>query len=306
MCLTMEGISMSALRFWLPALAALGLAQSTAAQATAAQGSIIVEGQRLHSRIDDFVRRLTPARQDQLQRFVQDVCPAVVGLSRELANDVVGRIRRVAHAVGAPVAKARCSPNIVLLVVHDKQTAIQQLRAGLPGVFGDMRASDLRQLVENAGPTAAWQVSNRLGADGMPLTMVRLNPTDGTNDAVPMVRGAFLSRTSMQIMRTVDLSLLVVEAPALDQVDTRQLADYTAMRTLAPASAPENLPARSILQLFNAGMSPLEAPESVTWWDFAFLKSLYRSSNKVEASAQRSQIRRMMMRELDKLPVTER
>lgn len=297
---------MSALRFWLPALAALGLAQSTAAQATAAQGSIIVEGQRLHSRIDDFVRRLTPARQDQLQRFVQDACPAVVGLSSELANDVVGRIRRVAHAVGAPVAKARCSPNIVLLVVHDKQMAIQQLRAGLPGVFGDKRASDLRQLVENPGPTAAWQVSNRLGADGMPLTMVRLNPTDGTNDAVPMVRGAFLSRTSMQIMRTVDLSLLVVEAPALDQVDTRQLADYTAMRTLAPASAAENLPARSILQLFNAGMSPLEAPESVTWWDFAFLKSLYRSSNKVEASAQRSQIRRMMMRELDKLPVTER
>ena len=297
---------MSALRFWLPALAALGLAQSTDAQATAAQGSIIVEGQRLHSRIDDFVRRLTPARQDQLQRFVQDACPAVVGLSSELANDVVGRIRRVAHAVGAPVAKARCSPNIVLLVVHDKQMAIQQLRAGLPGVFGDKRASDLRQLVENAGPTAAWQVSNRLGADGMPLTMVRLNPTDGTNDAVPMVRGAFLSRTSMQIMRTVDLSLLVVEAPALDQVDTRQLADYTAMRTLAPASAAENLPARSILQLFNAGMSPLEAPESVTWWDFAFLKSLYRSSNKVEASAQRSQIRRMMMRELDKLPVTER
>ena len=297
---------MSALRFWLPALAALGLAQSTAAQSTAAQGSIIVEGQRLHSRIDDFVRRLTPARQDQLQRFVQDACPAVVGLSSELANDVVGRIRRVAHAVGAPVAKARCSPNIVLLVVHDKQMAIQQLRAGLPGVFGDKRASDLRQLVENPGPTAAWQVSNRLGADGMPLTMVRLNPTDGTNDAVPMVRGAFLSRTSMQIMRTVDLSLLVVEAPALDQVDTRQLADYTAMRTLAPASAAENLPARSILQLFNAGMSPLEAPESVTWWDFAFLKSLYRSSNKVEASAQRSQIRRMMMRELDKLPVTER
>ena len=297
---------MSALRFCLPLFVCAILAQSTVARSTEAQGSIIVEGQRMHSRIDDFVRRLTPANQDQLQRFVQDACPAVVGLSPDLSNDVTARIRRVAGAVGVPVAKAGCSPNLVLLVVHDKETAIQQLRAGIHGIFGDMRTPDLHRLVETPGPTVAWQISGRVGVDGMPLTMVRLRPEDGNNDAAPMVRGAFLSRTNMQIMRSVDLSLLVVEARALDQVDLRQLADYTVMRTLAPAGGSGDLPARSILQLFNPGVSPLEAPESVTWWDFAFLKSLYRSSNKVEASAQRSQIRQMMMRELDRVPATDR
>jgi hypothetical protein len=49
----MEGSPMSALRFCLPLLAATVLAPSSVAEATAAQGSIVVEGHRLHSKVRD-------------------------------------------------------------------------------------------------------------------------------------------------------------------------------------------------------------------------------------------------------------
>ena len=298
---------MSAVKVFLPALATVIAAQSAPAEATAAQGAIVIEGQRLHSQVDDFVRKLTPAQNDQLSRFAEDVCPAVIGLSDDLAKEITGRIRSVAGAIGAPLAKPKCSPNLVLLVVHDKEVAIHQLRTRMPGLFAQMLAAELEELVDNPGPVAAWQVSSRVGADGMPLSKVRIRKEDGNNDAVPLVRGGLLSRVNMQIMRRLDLSLVVVEARALDQVDTRQLADYTAMRTLAVGSSDvSNLPARSILQLFNAGVSPLQAPESVTWWDVAFLKSLYRSSNRVEASNQRAQISKMMASELNRVPVEQR
>jgi len=285
----------------------LALLQSGPAQASAAPDSIVVEGQRLHSQVGDFVEKLTAqVKDDQLGRFVEEICPSVSGLSNDLAQDVMGRIRRVTIAVGARVAKAKCRPNLVLLVVHDKQSAIRQLRAGYPQIFGDMAVADIHKLVETSGPTVAWQSSSRLGADGMPLGMVRLNPEDGSNLSVPLVRGGFLSRANMQIIQQFNVSLVVVEARALDQVDTRQLADYAVMRTLAATPGAADLPAPSILSLFKPGVSPLEAPESVTWWDYAFLKALYRSSNRREASAQRSQVRKMMNEELKRIPVEQR
>jgi hypothetical protein len=126
----------------------------------------------------------------------------VVGLSDDLANDISARIRLVASAVGSAGAKPNCSPNLVLLVVHDKRTAIEQLRKALPGIFGDLPSAGLRKLIETPGPTAAWQISSRLGADGMPLAMIRVNPGDGPTDAVPVVRGmGFLSRINMQVVR---------------------------------------------------------------------------------------------------------
>jgi len=300
---------MPVLRTCLVALIGTSLVHSGIAQANAAPGAIVVEGQRLHSQVGDYVNRLTTdVKGDQLGRFIENVCPSVVGLPNDLAQDVMGRIRRVAEAIGAPVAKPKCRPNMVLLVVHDKQTAINQLRARMPDMFGTMRVPDIHKLVEAPGPVAAWQLSSRLGADGMPLVMVRLRKTDGNNDAVPVVRATgLLSRTNMQIMRQFDLSLVVVEAHALDQVDTRQLADYAVMRSLAATgSATADLPAPSILQLFNPGISPLQAPESVTWWDYAFLRALYRSSNRLEASAQRSEVRQMMTSELKRIPVEAR
>jgi len=102
-----------------------------------------------------------------------------------------------------------------------------------------------------------------------------------------------------------DVSLM--EARALKGVTTRQLADYAAMRTFAATGATVGaLPAKSILTLFDDGAAPGEAPASVTWWDFAFLKSLYASSGALTASSQRGEMNRIVAKELSKAGLVTR
>lgn len=282
-------------------------AQDSAKPMTRAQpgDAIVVEGRRQHSPVREFVRKLTPDHGGgQLGRFVDEVCPAVIGLGKHEAGEVVSRIRQVAHAAGASLARDPCNPNLILFVVHDKRAALEQLRKARSNVFGSLSTADLHRLAEAPGPAAAWQAVERIGADGMPLTWVRVNPDDGPGDAVPVVRGFGNAwRMTLPTVQRFDAAFVMVEVRALDRVDTRQLADYTAMRSLAGTGyQPGELPAPSILGLFDPGASPLQAPESVTSWDFAFLKALYATPNDVEAPVQRGRIGRMMSRELANAP----
>ena len=49
-------------------------------------------------------------------------------------------------------------------------------------------------------------------------------------------------------------------------------------------------------------MTPEAARQSVTWWDIAFIKALYRSHNDKVASFQRHEMRERMESELAKAP----
>jgi hypothetical protein len=300
-----------AYRPWLLfALALSAFAGATAsAQTSQDEAEIVVEGQRQPVEIRDFVAGLTPLETaGQLGRFVAPVCPSVAGLRAKEATEVMGRIRAVAKAVGAPVARPRCAPNLVLLVVENKGDAIAQLREGRPEVFGELPLDQIRDLETRTGPTAAWQSVSTLGADGMPLGRAKLDKWHGPNEYVPLVRGSgFLSRLGLHTIQDFGVALVVIEADALKGVDTRQIADYVVMRGMVGTGPnPGNVPGSSILKLFNAGVAPESAPATLTWWDYALLKSLYSTSNKVEAKVQRDQIRRMMERELSRVPEDQR
>lgn len=299
------------MRRFAPALAAaMLLAGTAAAQVPPAQDSqdIVVEGQKDPKRqIRNFVRELTPAPIGaQLPAFINPVCPTVLGMPDANNTLVEQRIRRVAEAIGAPAAGEGCATNLYVLVGADKAEVIAGLRKQFPGLVGGVPKSLLRRLSKAPGPVAAWQVVDQIGSDGMQTSSVR------TDAGSAPVRGVSTVGSPSRITRLtrpyVVGSVLVVEAKALDGVSTRQLADYAVMRTLAPTDVTRDaaLPADSIISLFRPGTPPADAPPSVTWWDYAFLKSLYASSNDVVASQQRGEVRRMMARELAKVPPGER
>lgn len=55
-----------------------------------------------------------------LPRFVEPVCPGVVGLKLEVAEAVVGRIRENADKLGLPLADpSSCEPNVIASFVVD-------------------------------------------------------------------------------------------------------------------------------------------------------------------------------------------
>ena len=84
-------------------------------------------------------------------------------------------------------------------------------------------------------------------------------------------------------------------SPARPGLLTRTTPSPATWRTQAAVAAP------SIIKLFDPGAAAA-APPSVTWWDFAFLKALYASSNDVDAWQQKGEIAHRMGKELAKVP----
>lgn len=284
-----------------------GLAVSAAPLPTSARPSadepIIVQGTAdTHKQIDHYVDQLTAVQSDgQLGRFLAPICPKVLGLLPGEGDLVEQRMRKVAAAVGAPVAPEKCQANIFVLIGSDKRASIEGVRKQYPGLVDGVPTASLKALETSPGPAASWQVVGLVGADGMPLASVR---TSEGSDPVRVVKSfGWISRISRLTKPQFLVSIVVIETKALNGVDTRQLADYAVMRTLAPTDTTHKtaVAAPSIVKLFDAGVTPEIAPASVTWWDVAFLKALYSTDNEVNAAQQRGDIAHKMQKELSKV-----
>jgi len=284
------------------ALAASVAAPSGSPQVT--DEPIIVQGSAdTRKQINHYVDQLTAAQSDhQLGRFFAPICPRVLGLLPGQGELVEQRMRKVAAAVGAPVAPEKCQTNSFVLVGSNKRASIEGLKKQYAALVDGVPAAVLKRLEESPNPAACWQVVGLIGADGMPLASVR---TSEGSDPVPVVRSfGWISRISRLTKPQFLVSILVIETHALNGVDTRQLADYAVMRTLAPTDLTHRtaVAAPSIVKLFDAGVTPGIAPASVTWWDFAFLKALYSTNNEVNADQQRGEIAHQMQKALSQAP----
>ena len=276
------------------------------AAAPGAAGSIIVQGERQRAQIDDFVARLKPAQgNSQLGKFLQPVCPEVSGLAAPDNQRVAERMRTVATAAGVEVGPTGCSTNVLVLVVADKAAAMNALRRTRPDLLGALPATEFRRLANDPAGAAAWQVVDQIGTDGMALANVRLKTgaDPGANTSARAVRSfGSVSRLRELSVPQFLTSIVIVEADVARDVTTTQLADYALMRALVGSDDRGAAPRQSILNLVDADRTGTEAPLSATWWDIALLKSLYSTSNAVEASVQRDAIARKMAMELQKAP----
>lgn len=224
-----------------------------------------------------------------------------------MQNDLVEqRMRQVAAAIPTPVAAEPCTANILVLIGGDKSDILQGLKKQFPELVRGVSRSQMKEMEASPRPVAAWQTLDRMGSDGMPLAVARMG---SGADPVRVVRTVGSPSRISDLTRPYFVSsVVVVESNALDDVSTRQLADFALMHALAPIDATRDadLPARSILGLFEPQSDPETAPQSVSRWDFAFLKSLYATENKYSASAQRGAIGREMQEQLSKSSPDER
>lgn len=250
---------------------------------------IVVIGQRdIEQQIESFVGALTPASpRGQIARFETAVCPGAFGMADAQRSAVQDRVRAVAKGVGLDVAAADCKPNLVVIVTADKAAFLKALDKDHGYMFGDRTPTEIRKILAQPGPSAAWQIQTMVNADGraimndgdMPINRTTRNPSRITAAARP----AFMA------------AVVVIESKALDGLTTTQLADYAAMRALAriePARIDATAPA-TILRVLDAA-DDSEVPVTLTQWDFSFLKGLYSSPNNLYAPSQRSAIARTM------------
>lgn len=279
------------------ALAAAGAAGAQDKPATGAQPEIVVTGTRdMGEQVRDFVGALAKAPVGgQLSRFEFSVCPAAVGVPPGQKQAIAARMRKVAEAAGIPVAGASCTPNVLVMVTADKKAFLDALRRKHAYLFSGVTDSGMRRLMREPGPAAAWQI------DGPPVR------ADGAALIRDGASGVAVNRTVVSPSRIVAATrpqfaaaAVVVESKALEGLTTTQLADYAAMRAYArtdPAALAESS-AATILKVLEAPMGS-EIPITLTAWDLGFLKALYASEGKLSAAAQRSEMQKILGKELE-------
>jgi len=277
---------------------AVPAAASVQTPAPADNRAIVVQGIRdpRHS-ADNYIDKVLPPVFDaQLGRFEEPLCAGAVGLPDQLKSEVLSRISLVATTAGIPLAAAGCKPNLLVVVVDDKKALIEGMREKKQAYLYGIGDDRVKQLENAPGPVAAWQVSDVIGADGMPLRV------DG-NGYPRLFTTLPPSRVRSATRKRLIGSVIVVEQRGLVDVSTRQLADFALVRAMAPIEPRQRAaPTASVLSLFEGGLKPDDAPQSVTWWDLAFLKALFATRSDLASNLQRHEIRDRMLSEMAKVP----
>jgi hypothetical protein len=261
---------------------------------------IVVQGVSSRRRATQYIDEiLPPTFDDQIGRVEDPICPGVVGLPDALKAQVLARISQVAAAASVPIARGRCTPNLMIIVVDDKKTLIEGMRWKKESYLYGLGTERIKHLENAAQPVAAWQLTDVIGADGMPL---RVDGSGFPRLFTTLPPSRITSTTRKRIIGGV----VVMEQRGLVNVTTRQLADYALVRLLAPIQSRERTPSNaSVLSLFNAGVRPEDAPQSVTWWDLAFLRALADTRSDTQSGVQRDEIRQKMLSEVAKLRLPE-
>ena len=260
--------------------------------------TIVVQGNRDRTRpATDYLDKVLPPTFDaKIGRFEEPLCPATIGLPDNLQREVVARIHEVAAVADIPVNAGKCQPNLLIIVVDDKKALIEGMRRHKEAYLYGVGEDRVKRMENAAGPVAAWQITDVIGADGMPLRQ------DG--DGFPRLFTTVPPSRIVQTTRTRILGgLVVLEQRGLVIVTTRHLADFALVRLLAPIQSRDRVaPDSSVLSLFNDGVRPEDGPQSLTWWDLAFLKALFDTRSDVVADVQWHEIRDKMVKEMAKVP----
>lgn len=240
-----------------------------ASKPQASDNSITVTGQAQKpiKRAQHYIRQVLDTSEGQLARFIEPVCPAVLGLPARFKDSIEDRIRIVAGAASVRVAKDKCQPNLMIVFADNADTLIQTMRKQRNAAFANLDDGALRDAFQS-GPIHAWRLVATRDEVG--------NYSTGNDDPdyPPVLEG------DTQAV-TINAVVVMDRKVALGK-SVRQLADYVVMRTLVGAKPPAkgSIAAASILSLFDPNVAP--PPTEITDMDIGLLAGLYKLRNPYE------------------------
>jgi len=249
----------------------LAHAQEAAKPAPAQDGNIVVTGQgpKPIKRAQRYIRQVLDVDDGQLARFVEPVCPEVIGLPDRFKAPIENRFRIVAGAASVRLAPETCKSNLMIVFADNADALIETMRKRRNPVFANLDEGALQDAFK-AGPIHAWRlVVTRDEAGNMTNS-----GTDTDPDNPPVMEG------DTQAI-TINAVVVMDRKVALGK-SVRQLADYVVMRTLVGARPPAkgSIAAPSILSLFDPAVTPV--PGEITDMDIGLLAGLYKLRNPYE------------------------
>jgi hypothetical protein len=263
---------------------------ATAASLQQANQTIVVKGtpldpEQARQRAVDFVKSTGVAKgQKQVARWVVPICIKVVGVSTAQTAKIEDLMLGVAREANIPVARMGCEPNITVTFTADAGQVVRYIHQRRPHQLRELSFADREQLLNGAAPVRWWYATQALDREGV-HSGNNSPPWAGAakeNPNAPVTVGGFGDVTSTQqynsgsnvrtsTIRSLYGATVVIDAPTAGTTPIDSLAAYAAMVAFAEMDA-DAPPPDSILGLFQ----PSSVESSLTDWDMAFLKSLYR------------------------------
>lgn len=224
---------------------------------------------------ETFVRA-TGVTAEPVARWIDPVCPEVLGVAPKIALHVTTRIRRIARESGARVAKDKCDGNLLIAFVKNGADVVKAIAKRGQKLFKDVGPTQRAWLYDGAPPVRWWHAIQTRSGDGM---------RDNGNDAPPAVRsegpggvplaGEVISQyrsslASTQIVRAIRFAVVIVDVDRAEGKTLDSVSDLAAFVGLAEVR-PNDPPPESILGLFNP-----DGPRELTTLDTNFLRALYK------------------------------
>jgi hypothetical protein len=271
-------------------------------------GTVEVDARRRREEMKPVVSQfvgsvITHVFDRSLARWHTPICPLVAGLPRERGEFVLARVSQNVTAAHAPLATEHCRANLFIVLADQADGLLTRWYARDRRMFDTSSGvGALQRFLATPRPVRVWYNASIRSDDGVPLTSDAL-PTSsmglaaaGVNDyATNRIRlGSHLERGAVRALSSV---IVVVDTSFLARVNMGQLADYVSMVALAEArlDAPTP-PAPTILTLFRP--TATAAPQALSAWDQALLKSLYTTDQ--SSVMQQTQMEVCMLDELAK------
>ena len=284
---------------------AAAAAPALASQRDEARSAIIVDGQPTtiavaRERAAQFIQGTgvasgnTPAA-----RWLDPVCPRVLGLQERGARSAEARIRAIAEQAGVEVAAEPCDSNIVVMFAPDAAAVMRDIDRRSPGRLSQVSPTGRAALLNGTAPIRWWysaETRGRHGDSARRMPQGHGGTTPGTHDgsgAGQALGGEVPTMTQFDnsIISTMTQRALVSAGVVIDQdaVTGRRLdtiAAYAALVALAEIRSSDSAPEGSILNMFAAA----ESPRGLTAQDQAFLRALYQMPMDREARRHRSHL----------------
>ena len=229
---------------------------------------------------------------EPLALFQAKLCPGVLGLPREPAELIVGRVRYNAERLGLSLAsEEKCKPNLIIGFVGSGQSDIRKILEKKGSILVDMPLDERRALVNDTGPVHAFAITSTRTRDGMHIL------GDQKYGKMPTVN--IQSGNSLIMLATridIELSVVLMDIAAIDGMTVNQLADYATMRGFAQTKGISGDTAYgTILNLFD----PDAAHQTeLSNFDVAYLTALYSNAPNLIAASKFGTVQGEMRKQL--------
>jgi hypothetical protein len=249
---------------------------------SAKSDEIIVTGQKPLERAEaqKAVDAVTVSHHSQIARFLDPVCPSVIGLPTAARQVVEGEIRSVAAQVGARVADAACEANLIVILAADGKKMFSDVRKKRPEWLEGLSHRDVQKILNQQGPVRAWSVRILRNEDGRTVKI----PSNSTERGEMQIRSASILKQTTSL--GIGGSVMIIDDAAVEGRSLGEVGQYAAMRGLALTRVPESESFGTILRMFSSA----SAPRALTQFDRDYLTALYAGDGRQLAVQEKSRI----------------